>query len=139
MLAPMSPSATARTARRHLLALGVLCAGLLGCDTSANGSATAASGQAGEEPPAACATAPKVTWENWGQGFFMTRCGACHSPTAQDRHGAPEGVEFVTAGDLATWRDRVHATVLEEGTMPLGGGIGDDDLALLETLLACGG
>lgn len=87
---------------------------------------------------AACATAPHVTWENWGQGFFMTRCGACHSPSAQDRHGAPAGVDFVTHADMVTWSDRIQHTVLDAGTMPLGGGLGDDDRALLQTLLLCG-
>lgn len=103
-------------------------------------SATAAAGTdlGGGAMPVACATAPGVTWENWGQGFFMTRCGSCHTPTAQDRHGAPEGVDFVTHAQMLSWADEIHATVIEEGTMPLGGGLGDEDLALLETLITCG-
>lgn len=87
--------------------------------------------------PAACATAPKVTWENWGQGFFMTRCGSCHTPTAQDRHGAPDGVDFVTHADVLEWSDAIWQVVVVEETMPLGGGLGDEDLGLLQTLLAC--
>lgn len=85
-----------------------------------------------------CEAAPKVTWENWGQGFFASRCGACHSPSAQDRNGAPEGIDFVTRDDLLLWERQVRAAVLEGGTMPLGGGLTPDEVALLSVLLECG-
>lgn len=97
-----------------------------------------ASAPAAVSDEVACASAPAVTWENWGQGFFMSRCQSCHSPSAQDRHGAPEGVDFVTHDDVLRQADRVEATVIEDGSMPLGGGLGDEDLALLKTFLVCG-
>ena len=87
--------------------------------------------------PAACADAPAVTWESWGHGFFLTYCNACHSADTPERSGAPEGVDFDTRAQAVQWKDRVQARVLEEGTMPLGGGVYEDDLQLLEVLLAC--
>lgn len=101
------------------------------------GDATLSPGSEGAVLPAACSTAPRVTWENWGQGFFMTRCGSCHTPTAQDRHGAPEGVDFVTHSDMIGWSDAIWQAVVVDETMPLGGGLGAEDMALLQTLLAC--
>lgn len=73
-----------------------------------------------------------VTWANWGQGFFMTWCQACHSATTNDRHGAPAGTDFDTQADVMAWRERITTRVLEEETMPLGGGLSMEDLELLE-------
>lgn len=87
--------------------------------------------------PAECADAPAVTWESWGHGFFLTYCNACHSASSPERSGAPEGVDFDTRAQAVQWEERIRARVLEEGTMPLGGGVYEDDLQLLEVLLAC--
>lgn len=77
------------------------------------------------------------TWEGWTQGFFRTWCGACHSSTSVDRNGAPEGVNFDTESGALQWRDRVRARVIEDGSMPIGGGVYADELALLEAWLDC--
>lgn len=90
------------------------------------------------EKPVECAAAPQVTYENWGKGFFLTWCGACHTSTAQQRNGAPEGVDFDTLSDIREWKDRIDVRVLDEQTMPLGGGVYEEDLELLEVFLACG-
>ena len=87
---------------------------------------------------AECTDAPGVTWENWGEGFFITWCQACHSAISADRNGAPEGINFDTEAEVRTWTASIQHTVLEEGSMPMGGGLGDKDRALLEFLLACG-
>ena len=87
--------------------------------------------------PASCETAPSVTWESWGHGFFLTYCNACHSSTAVNRSGAPEGVDFDSRADTVEWKGRIRARVLEEQTMPLGGGVYEEDLSLLEVMLAC--
>ncbi|MDP2310171.1 MAG: hypothetical protein Q8P18_29405 [Pseudomonadota bacterium] len=86
---------------------------------------------------ATCVSAPAVTWENWGHGFFLTWCASCHAASTPDRRGAPEGVDFETEADLARWSDRIRARTLDEHTMPVGGGLYDADLALLEVLLTC--
>lgn len=73
-----------------------------------------------------------VTWANWGQGFFMTWCQACHSATATDRHGAPSGIDFDTQTEVMAWKERIVVRVLDQQTMPLGGGLSAEDLELLE-------
>lgn len=93
--------------------------------------------EAKAERPAACADTVQVTWESWGHGFFLTYCNACHSGTASNRNGAPEGVDFDTRAQASALKARVYARVLEEGTMPAGGGVADADLQLLRVLLAC--
>lgn len=84
-----------------------------------------------------CAAAPRVTWETWGQGFFRTWCGACHTATAQDRNDAPVGVDFSTRADVATWKARIRQRVIEDQDMPVGGGLAPDELALLDVMLSC--
>lgn len=79
-----------------------------------------------------------VTWNNWGDGFFTTWCQPCHSATAPDRNGAPESLNFDTSTDVVTYEASVRRTVLEMETMPVGGGLTDEDRALLEDFLACG-
>lgn len=101
---------------------------LAGCDGDAPASA----------PAGDCADLPPVTWEGFAAGFFRSYCGACHTPGSPDRHGAPEGVDFASEADAARLADRVRARVLVDGDMPVGGGVPEDDLALLELWLDCG-
>jgi uncharacterized membrane protein len=86
----------------------------------------------------ACDTAPSVTWENWGRGFFTTHCQGCHASTSPDRYGASEGVYFDSLADLRVWSERVRVRVIEDEDMPPAGGLTEDDRFLLETLLDCG-
>ena len=88
-------------------------------------------------PPAACADAPQVSWDDWGHGFFLTYCGACHSARAANRNGAPADVNFDSEAEVAAWKDRIEVRVLEQGTMPMGGGVYPEDLDLLKVMLAC--
>ena len=85
-----------------------------------------------EDPVAVDAT---LTWAAFGQGFVRTYCSSCHSSTTANRRGAPESVNFDREGELVEWGVRVRARVLEEGTMPLGGGVLADDLVLLDRYL----
>lgn len=77
------------------------------------------------------------TWDGWADGFFATWCRSCHSATAPDRHGAPDGTDLDTEAQALALADRIHARVVVEGTMPLGGGVVEDDLTLLDAWLAC--
>jgi hypothetical protein len=61
-----------------------------------------------------CEDAYGVTWESWGEGFFLTYCRSCHSATASDRLGAPAGVDFDTEADVAQWSEAIRRAVLEE-------------------------
>ncbi len=94
------------------------------------------SGETFSENPA-CIGAPAVTWESWGHGFFLTWCASCHSASAPERRGAPTGVDFDSQADVKVWSERIRIRVLEEGTMPIGGGLYEDDALLLDLLLAC--
>jgi uncharacterized membrane protein len=83
-----------------------------------------------------CATYD-LTWANFGAGWFATYCDACHAADAPNRYGAPENVTFDTPAEVRAWADRIRLRVLEEETMPLGGGVTADDRILLETYLDC--
>ncbi len=78
-----------------------------------------------------------VTWDGWADGFFTTYCQSCHAAQSPDRHGAPEGSNMESEADIASWADRISVRVLEEGTMPIGGGIPAAELVLLERYLEC--
>ena len=78
-----------------------------------------------------------IHWDGWANGFFSTYCRSCHSSTSEQRHGAPEGVDFDTQADIEMWLERIEVRVLEEQTMPLGGGIPEVDLEQFATWMAC--
>jgi uncharacterized membrane protein len=78
-----------------------------------------------------------VTWDGWADGFFTTWCQSCHSAQSEHRYGAPEGVDLETEADIATWAERIRVRVLEEETMPIGGGIPQDERTLLARYLEC--
>jgi hypothetical protein len=48
-------------------------------------------------------------------------------------------VDFDVEDDLLRHGARVRARVLDEGTMPIGGGVPEDELARLDTYLSCVG
>jgi hypothetical protein len=79
-----------------------------------------------------------VTWANWGFGFFASYCRSCHSANSPDRYGAPDGVDFDSLEDVATWAERIRITTIDDQTMPIGGGVPDLELERLDQLLQCG-
>ncbi len=87
--------------------------------------------------PESCDSAPPVTWANWADGFFSSYCRACHSSGTAERYGAPEGVDFDTLADVIQWRERIQVRTLEAEDMPVGGGVYDEDLELLQVWLEC--
>jgi hypothetical protein len=94
-------------------------------------------GGADSGPASGCEDAPEVTWTSWGDGFFASYCRSCHSVDSPNRFGAPAGVDFDTEAQVGDWLDRIRARTLEEGTMPVGGGVLEADLLLLGWLLDC--
>ena len=115
------------TAPWVLLSLLTGCAkeGPVGADSAA--SATAAF----------CANAPTLTWESYGQGFMATYCLACHSANARDRFGAPEDMNFDTAGETWSFQEQILSAVVETSTEPPGGGVYAEDKQALEAWLRC--
>ena len=85
-----------------------------------------------EDPVAVDAS---LTWARWGDGFFRTYCTSCHSAAAENRRGAPESVDFDSEAAVLGWGERIRVRVIEEATMPLGGGVTDGDLLLLDRYL----
>lgn len=78
-----------------------------------------------------------VTWENWGAGFFAGYCRSCHSAGTPDRRGAPEGMDFETLEQVQLYRAAIEASVVDDETMPYGGGLPSEELARLQTFLRC--
>ena len=78
-----------------------------------------------------------VNWDGWTDGFFATYCRACHSVTTAERYGAPEGVDFDTKANVLQWAERIRIRVLDEETMPLGGGVVKTELEPLDQWLQC--
>lgn len=90
-----------------------------------------------DDTAATCDSGPDVTWPNFADGFFATYCRSCHSASAVDRRDAPPTVNFDTAAEVRDLEERVRVRVIEEGTMPAGGGVTEDDLLLLQRYLDC--
>lgn len=77
------------------------------------------------------------TWSNFGEGFFITYCNACHAAESPNRFGAPDEITFDTEEEVQDQAASVHSAVIEAETMPLGGGLPPEDLAQLENYLNC--
>lgn len=107
------------------------------------GAALALSGCASEAAPedtAAewCINQPVVTWDSFGHAFVTTYCTSCHSVNnTESRYGAPVGSNFDSEADLAAQADRFRARVFDAGDMPVGGGVYEEDLALMQVYLTC--
>lgn len=100
----------------------------------------ALAGCAGQDSAAVCALdsgGGHPTWANFGQAFFLTYCDACHAADSPNRFGAPISVTFDTEAEVDGQLDAIRRTVLDERSMPLGGGLPDDDLAALDNYLTC--
>lgn len=78
-----------------------------------------------------------VTWEGWGEGFFASYCDACHSASTPDRYGAPEGLTFDTYEEVVVQAVVIESSVLVNETMPVGGGVTEEDRILLLRFLQC--
>ena len=86
-----------------------------------------------------CASAPTVSYNNFGQSFFIENCQSCHASTQTDREGAPEEIVFDSEADIWALADRILArAAATPPTMPPQGGTSDDDRELLQIWLGCG-
>lgn len=106
-------------------------AGFVALATACHDGATSASAAACSESEAL------VTWENWGAGFFAGYCRSCHSSATPDRRGAPAGMDFDTPEQVFALRAAIESSVIDEATMPYGGGLPSEELARLEAFFAC--
>jgi uncharacterized membrane protein len=61
------------------------------------------------------------TWQNFGQGFFVSYCNECHSVHVDDRKGAPIAYVFDTRDQVFALRDRIFIrSAGDNTTMPPG-------------------
>jgi hypothetical protein len=79
-----------------------------------------------------------LTWSAWGAGFFAGYCRPCHSVEAPNRYGAPSSSNFDEIDEVRAQAERIRVRVLDEGTMPVGGGVPEDELRQLDEFLDCG-
>jgi uncharacterized membrane protein len=86
----------------------------------------------------ACAQAPVVTWDNFGQALLNEHCQPCHASAAGNRFGAPIEVVFDTHEDATTFKDAILRVATGDApTMPPAISIGDTDRELLRVWLTC--
>jgi len=82
----------------------------------------------------------KLTWENFGKGFFAAYCNHCHSAEEGDRNGAPGNFVFDTAEQVRAHKERIFVRAADSNdSMPPG----PDDPPIAERTelaewLACG-
>jgi len=79
----------------------------------------------------------EVTWDAWANGFFTTYCKSCHSETSQNRYDAPDHVNLDTVADIRDWSQRIRIRVLDDQTMPVGGGVPEEELVRLDEWMVC--
>jgi hypothetical protein len=116
-----------------------LAAVLLATACGGAGCGTAAVDSAGPAAEDSCGEAASfTTWDNWGEGFFAGYCRTCHSAATADRRGAPAAVNFDSEAEVEAQLAAIERTVLDDGTMPVGGGVPDVELERLRAFLACG-
>ena len=86
-----------------------------------------------------CEDAPLVTWNNFGEGFFIQNCNGCHHSETPHRYGAPETVIFDTVEDV--WAQKSMILFVSGGddpSMPPQGGSTATEREMLEIWLQCG-
>jgi len=76
-------------------------------------------------------------WDTWIHGFFLSYCTGCHSSGTTNRFGAPEGVDFDSQDDVYFWLDRIDIRVVQEESMPPGGGVLEEDIERFQLWLEC--
>jgi hypothetical protein len=89
-----------------------------------------------------CDEQPMLTWETFGQAFFLENCQACHGSEAINRFGAPEAVSFDTEAQTWEWVERIVSRALDGDVetgpdMPPSGGVPEEERFKLEVWLRC--
>lgn len=92
---------------------------------------------AGEPVEADTCAQAGLDYATAGGPFLTTYCRSCHSVDSPERRGAPAGVDFDTEAQALRYADAIARTVLEDGSMPVGGGVPERDLERLRGWLAC--
>jgi len=89
---------------------------------------------------AGCDRSPPLDYDTFGEGVMNKHCTGCHSsylPEGQ-RFEAPIGVDLNTYQGVLDYAERVHDRTVEQQNMPPGGGLSEEELALIDEWLVCG-
>ena len=81
-----------------------------------------------------CEDAPR--YEEWTEGFFLSRCMPCHSQDAHEHFGAP----YIELGDHQVVLDNIdmiRKSVVEDARMPPAGGLTAEEKDLIESWFMC--
>ena len=84
-----------------------------------------------------CSSADVPSYQEWTNGFLLSKCQPCHASTTPNRYGAPEQVTFDSYEQVEPWLESIARTVLEEETMPPSGGVTNEERDLLDLWLSC--
>jgi len=88
-----------------------------------------------------CPPGSPLTYDNFGDPFFMTWCTGCHSASlaTASRENAPTAVNFNTLDEVRQYAPRIWARAADtNATMPPAGGPHPDERTFLGDWLACG-
>ncbi len=89
--------------------------------------------------PIDCSREPALAWDNYAAGFFDKNCNGCHSSAlaGDARYGAPAGFDFDTEAGALAQAERIRVRVVEEQTMPPGGGLTASEMRMIDEWLMC--
>ena len=133
----MDPRHLGPPIRARLPLLSALLLSTAGCGDPSDDTGGASPDGEGTSSSELCDLGYDLTWENWGASFFATYCDACHAASSPNRFDAPETVTFDTLEEVRSQKEVIAYAVLEAESMPLGGGVYEEDLYLLEIYLTC--
>ncbi|HMJ12187.1 MAG TPA: hypothetical protein VK524_12270, partial [Polyangiaceae bacterium] len=90
--------------------------------------------------PATCSSGSELTYENFGQPFFLSWCSGCHAEdlTESERAGAPPSLNFDELSTIRGHNERIVERAVTHKTMPPAGGPPEDERQRLGEWLACG-
>lgn len=92
----------------------------------------------GTDSAGACADAPVLGWEDVGHPLLLEYCATCHSETATERFGAPDGLNFDSYDQVVALRGAMLAVLTADPPeMPPLLSVPEQDQELLISWLTC--
>jgi mono/diheme cytochrome c family protein len=93
-----------------------------------------------QQAAASCGAEANLTYENFGQPFFLSWCSGCHGADLDEneRAGAPAQLNFDDLTLIRGHRTRIMDRAVRHATMPPAGGPPEEERRRLGEWLACG-
>ncbi|HEY6559327.1 MAG TPA: hypothetical protein VI072_18710 [Polyangiaceae bacterium] len=113
---------------------------LAGCVLLASALSACGSDSSSTGEPLTCGSDANLTYENFGQPFFLSWCSGCHGADLREneRAGAPPQLNFDELETIRTHSERILDRAVTHTTMPPAGGPPEDERRRLGEWLACG-